>query len=225
MSRAVRHVLLDLDGTLTDSEEGIVRSMRHALLTMQRPVPDDAALRRLIGPPTHETFRRLLGTDDMGSIDEAVRLYRERYARVGLFENRLYPGVAEMLEALRMLDCTLFLATSKPIVYARRIVAHYGLTAHFAGLHGAEFDGTRADKTELIGHLLETERLDPEHCLMVGDRKHDILGARANGVRTCSARWGYGEPDEIRAAAPDFECFAAGELPTVVRMLIAQASS
>nr|WP_206370944.1 HAD hydrolase-like protein [Solimonas marina] len=211
--------MLDLDGTLTDSEDGIIRSMAYALRTMGRPVPDDAALRRLIGPPTFETFGLLIG-DDPAAIDDAVRHYRERFAYVGLFENRVYDGVPAMLDALRAMGCRLLLATSKPHVYARRIVAHYGLDAWLDGLYGAELDGTRADKPALIAHLLAHEPVDAARALMVGDRKHDILGARANGIRSCSARWGYGEASEIDAAAPDFRCAAPAELPPLVRRLI-----
>lgn len=220
---AIRHVLLDLDGTLTDSERGIIGSMRHALQTMGRRSPDDAALRRLIGPPTFETFATLLG-DDTDAVDECVHLYRAHYGEVGLFQSQLYPGVIEMLDALQALGCHLFLATSKPLVYARRILDHYALTSRFTGIHGAELDGTRADKAGLIQHLLITEQLDPAQCLMVGDRKHDILGARANHVAACSARWGYGEDDEIRAAAPDYECARPDALPMLVRDLAAHAA-
>lgn len=216
---AIRHVLLDLDGTLTDSEPGIVASMRHALHAMGRPCPDDTALRRLIGPPTYETFAMLLG-NDAAAVDQGVHLYRQRYSEIGLFESRLYEGVVEMLDALRALGCDLFLATSKPLVYARRILDHYALTTRFTGIHGAELDGTRAAKAELIAHLLATERLAAGQCLMVGDRKHDIVGAHANRVAACSARWGYGDDDEIRAAAPDHECLTPAELPALVRTLL-----
>lgn len=219
----IRHVLLDLDGTLTDSERGIIGSMRHALQAMGRVSPDDAALRRLIGPPTFETFATLLG-DDLAAVDECVRLYRVHYGEVGLFQSHLYPGVIEMLDALQALGCRLFLATSKPLVYARRILDHYGLTPRFAGIHGAELDGTRADKAELIRHLLISEQLDPAQCLMVGDRKHDILGARTNHVAVCCARWGYGEDDEIRAAAPDYECASPAMLSSLVCKLAALAA-
>src|SRR3546814_912158 len=98
----------------------------------------------------------------------------------------------------------------------------YALTSRFVGVHGAELDGTRADKTELIRHLLVTEQLDPAQCLMVGDRKHDIHGARAKHVAVCSARWGYGEDAEIRAAAPDYQCATLAALPPLVRSLAAQ---
>lgn len=217
------HVLLDLDGTLTDSERGIIGSMRHALRAMGRPTPDDAALRQLIGPPTFETFATLLG-NDADAVDECVHLYREHYGEFGLFQSYLYPGVVDMLDALQALGCSLFLATSKPLPYARRILDHYALTSRFRGVHGAELDGTRADKSALIRHLLITEQLDPARCLMVGDRKHDILGARANRVVVCCARWGYGGDEEIRAAAPDYQCARPAALPPLVRSLAMPAS-
>jgi phosphoglycolate phosphatase len=217
MSTTSFNVLLDLDGTLTDSEQGILRSMRHALQMMNRPPQDDIALRKLIGPPTRIAFERLLGSDDRALVDTGVALYRERFARVGLYENRLYPGIGELLDGLRALGCTLFLATSKPLVYARRIVEHFAIDRHFTGLYGAGLDGTHADKAELIRHLLTTERLDASHCLMVGDRRHDVLGARANGVAVCSVRWGYGDAEELRVAAPDFQCERPADLLALVR--------
>jgi phosphoglycolate phosphatase len=224
MSAAIFNVLLDLDGTLTDSEEGIIRCMRHALEQMQRPVPDDAALRRLIGPPTQVTFGLLLGSDDRALIEQAVLLYRERFATIGIFENRLYPGITDMLDALRDLGCRMLLATSKPHVYAQRIVEHFGLDRWLSGVYGAELDGTRADKAELIRHLLEREKLDAARCLMVGDRKHDVLGARANGVKVCSVRWGYGDAAEHAAAGPDFYCDTPADVPRLVRELIGVAA-
>ncbi|WP_028079817.1 HAD hydrolase-like protein [Solimonas soli] len=217
-------VLLDLDGTLTDSEQGIIRCMRHALQQMRRPVPDDAALRRLIGPPTQQTFATLLGSEERALVDEAVRLYRERFAATGIFENRLYPGITEMLDALQALGCRMVLATSKPHIYAQRIVEHFGLDRWLSAVYGAELDGTRADKAELLRHLLERERFDPVLCLMAGDRRHDVLGARANGVEACSVRWGYGEAAELAAAAPDFYCDTPAELVALVRTRIAAAA-
>ena len=211
------HVLLDLDGTLTDSEEGIIRCMQHALQRMGRAVPEASALRQLIGPPTQITFGMLLDSDDRALIDEAVLLYRERFATTGIFENRVYPGITEMLEGLCALGCRLLLATSKPHVYAQRIVEHFGLDRWLSGVYGAELDGTRADKAELIRHLLEREQLDAARCLMAGDRKHDVLGARANGMPVCSVRWGYGTAEEHAAAGPDFYCDTPAELVALVR--------
>jgi len=221
MSGARFNVLLDLDGTLTDSEQGIIRCMRDALQQMRRPVPDDVALRRLIGPPTQVTFATLLGSDERALVDEAVAHYRERFAAIGLYENRVYPGVPDMLEALQALGCRMVLATSKPHVYAQRIVEHFGLDRWLAGVYGAELDGTRADKAELIRHLLEREQLEPSRCLMAGDRRHDIHGARANGVKVCSVRWGYGDAAELAAAGPDYYCDTPADLVALVQTRLA----
>ncbi|MFT4047953.1 MAG: HAD hydrolase-like protein [Solimonas sp.] len=223
MTAATFNVLLDLDGTLTDSQEGIIRCMQYALQRMGRALPETGALRRLIGPPTQVTFGMLLGSDDAALIDEAVTLYRERFATTGIFENRLYPGITDMLEALRALGCRLLLATSKPHVYAQRIVDHFGLDRWLSVVYGAELDGTRADKAELLRHLLATEHLDPARCLMAGDRRHDVLGARANGVAVCSVLWGYGERAELEAAGPDHYCATPAELPALVRQRVAAA--
>ena len=130
----------------------------------------------------HEGFAELLGTDDDARIQSAIAHYRERFGTVGLYENGVYEGIVPALEILRELGATLYLATSKPLVYAERIVEHFGLARFFKTLYGSELDGTRTNKVELIAHLLEREGFAPSDAYMVGDRKHDVIGARANGV-------------------------------------------
>jgi phosphoglycolate phosphatase len=191
-------VLFDLDGTLTDPYVGISRSFAHAMRELGRPLPDGYDYRPSIGPPMRIAFSLLCG-DDENEITRGIAIYRERYATIGLYENAVYDGVPAMLEraaaSFRLLVCT-----SKPYEFANRILAHFGLAGAFDAVYGAEFDGTRSNKAELMAWLLEREGLAPEAAIMIGDRSHDILAARANGVAHAAAAWGYGTPDELRAA-------------------------
>lgn len=190
------YVFLDLDGTLTESGIGITRSIAHALNELGYPVPDQATLDGLIGPSLWEAFATL-GVRD-AQLDEAVALYRARYTVTGLFENRVYDGVPEMLARLGAM--TLCLATAKPIAYAAKITAHFDIAPHLTREFGSELDGTRTDKTDLIAYALAEMGADPARAVMVGDRSHDMIGAVNNGVTPIGAGWGYGSPTELRAA-------------------------
>jgi phosphoglycolate phosphatase len=194
----MRIVFLDLDGTLTDPKPGITRSIRHALHTLGREAPPEDALTWCIGPPLLQSFVHLLGDEALAG--RALALYRERFAKTGLYENRVYAGVPEMLKRLRDAGFRLFLATSKPHVFASRITAHFGLDRWLDGAFGSELDGTRTDKTALLAHALEETGAEPGQAVMLGDREHDIIGARNNGVAGVGALWGYGTQAELQAA-------------------------
>jgi phosphoglycolate phosphatase len=193
-------LLFDLDGTLTDPKVGITESIRYALDRMERPYPPDASLDWCIGPPLQESFATLLETDDPTLPQEALRLFRERFSTVGLFENSPYPAIPALLQTLQDAGFRLFVATSKPAVYAQRIVAHFDLEQYFLLVYGSELDGRLTHKNELIHHILQQEKLNPAHTLMIGDREHDILGAKANNVAATGVTWGYGSPEELVAA-------------------------
>jgi phosphoglycolate phosphatase len=196
-------LLFDLDGTLTDPEQGITRCIQHAVTSLGWPAPPRESLHRYIGPPLRQTFATLLGTDDDVLIRSAITHYRERFSEVGLYENEVYVDVPGSLQRLREDGHRLWVATSKPEIYARRIIDHFGLTPHFQRVHGSELSGERADKTDLIAHVLKLERLQPNTVFMIGDRAPDITGGRANGTRTIGVLWGYGSEQEIRGAKPD----------------------
>jgi phosphoglycolate phosphatase len=196
-------LLFDLDGTLTDPREGIVGSLRYALAELGLPAPSDDELSSFIGPPLHDSLRRLLGAERANSLPRALELYRERFGTVGMFENRVYPGIAEALAALGDAGWRLWVVTSKPSVFAAPILRHFDLTRHFAGVYGAELSGERSNKSELIAHFLRTEGVPAERTTMIGDRRHDIAGARANGIRAFGVLWGYGTLDELIDAGAD----------------------
>lgn len=206
------HLLFDLDGTLTDPKEGITRCIAFALEKLGHEAPHPDELHFAIGPPLRATFGRLMQTDDRARIELALATYRERFATIGLFENALYPNIREVLETARAQDHRLYLATSKPHVYARRILEHFGIADCFEAVYGSELDGRNDDKGELISHLLQTEKLDPSQCLMFGDRKHDIIGAARNQVRGIGVTWGYGSEDELREAGAFALCPAPQQL-------------
>jgi phosphoglycolate phosphatase len=215
--------LLDRDGTLPDPGAGVVASVSHALAKLQCRPYADHEIRRHVGPPLEETLAHLL--EDRSMIPAAVAFYRERYASLGYLENAVYPGIEEALRALRSEELRLFVATSKPTVYAERIVAHFGLERFFRGVYGSELDGARSNKTELLSHLLARELLRPESTFMVGDRAQDMLAAVANGAQPVGALWGYGSRGELAQAGATAFCEQARELPPLLMGLISRRAS
>jgi Predicted phosphatases len=215
----IRQVLLDLDGTLTDSGLGIARCIVHALERLGRPAPDPAELRHWLGPPLADSFRAFLGAEHGHLVAPAIAAYRERFSAVGMFENQVYPGVPELLAELRARGCELRVVTSKPTVFSERILRHFDLAHHFAGIHGSELDGSHGEKAALIARVLESERIAPHEAVMVGDRSHDIVGARKNGVPTIGVLWGYGSRDELQTAGAGAIVAAPGELIAALESL------
>lgn len=195
-------ILFDLDGTLIDPFVGITRSIQYALERMSAPVPDGSALRWCIGPPLWDSFEVLLNTSDRGELDRAVAFYRERFTVDGLYENTLIEGIDALISSLSTAGCKLFVATSKPHAYAGKIVEHFGLMPYFIKVYGSELDGTRSAKADLIAYLLQQEGLSAKSCVMVGDRKHDLIGAHANEVASVGVTWGYGSSDELEREKP-----------------------
>lgn len=210
------NVLLDLDGTLTDPAEGICGSIRHAMVRMKHDCPEMSALKRYIGPPLTETFADLLGSKDTQQIAAAIGFYREKFGDKGMYENVVYPGIPAALAALGAAGATLYLATSKPWVYAGKILEHFGLNEYFKAIYGSELDGTRANKVDLIEHILKKEALPAGNTCMVGDRSHDMVGAKANGVRAIGALWGYGSREELMSAGASALCETPVMLPQVI---------
>ena len=213
-------LLFDLDGTLTEPRAGIVRSIQHALERLARPCPPEAELAACIGPPLRGTFGRLLATADRALIERAMALYRERFAVVGLYENEVYTGIPGMLDGLGRGGRRMFVATSKPAVFAERIVRHFALDRYFAGVYGPDLDGRWDDKTDLLAHLLASERLAAEAVVMIGDRHADIVAAKTNGVRSIGVLWGYGSREELLGAGADALCAVPAALPACVARVV-----
>ena len=199
-------IFFDLDGTLCDPREGIVRCLQYALEQLGHAAPPGDELVCYIGPPLYDSFATLLNSSDTQLVKRAVELYRERFVSKGMFENTLYAGIPEALRKLKTEHYQLHVVTSKPAVFARQIVAHFGLERLFHKIYGSELDGTRTDKGDLIAHVLEREQIHPSEAVMVGDREHDIKGALANGVQPIGVLWGYGSRKELTEAGAAVLC-------------------
>lgn len=192
---------LDLDGTLIDSKVGVTSSFQYALKRLGADVPHQDDLEWCLGPPIRESFAILLG--EGADLEEAVDLYRERFAEAGKFEADVYDGIGEMLMDLQDMGARIYLATSKMQEHAQDIVEHFGIHAYLDGLFGSEPDGERSDKTSLLQFALEETGADPAKCFMLGDRRHDIFGAKNNDILSIGALWGFGGPEELREAEAD----------------------
>jgi phosphoglycolate phosphatase len=215
----MRTIYFDLDGTLTDPKPGITGSIQYALKKLGRAVPSQDELTWCIGPPLHASLKMLTGTDALA--DQALQLYRERFSEVGLFENSPYQGIHDTLAAVAATGARMFVATSKPAVYAERIVAHFGLRDYFERVFGSELDGRRVDKRDLLAYALEEAKVDPRHAVMIGDRSHDVIGARTNGMTAIGVLYGYGSEAELRDAGAHHICAAH---PDVLAHCISRAA-
>ncbi len=205
-------IFFDLDGTLTDSGDGIKNSAAYALNKFGIPVPGRDELNKFIGPPLAGSFKNLFGMSDEDA-DLAVAYYREYYAVKGIFENSLYDGVTDMLEALKKAGKTIVLATSKPEIYANQILKYFGIYDCFTHVCGAEMDHRRTDKHEVIEYALETAGVtDRRRVIMVGDRHHDIDGAKKSHLDSIGVTFGYGRKKELSEAGADYIVNGAKEL-------------
>lgn len=219
-----RHaVFFDLDGTLTDPKPGITECIRYALAGLGRTPPPADELLWCIGPPMPKSLATLLDTDDQALIARAMTLYRERFGTVGMFENAVYPGIPEAVAGVRAIGVATYVMTSKPHVYATRIVAHFGIDGLFDHVYGSELDGTRVEKADLIAYALAEETLHPANVVMVGDREHDVIGARRCGVRVIGVTYGYGSESELRAHGAERIAHAPDAIPPLVAELLRQA--
>jgi len=204
------HVFFDLDGTLTDPKAGIAACIEYALGQLEIRMDAEIPLERYIGPPLHETFRTLCGSEELA--DRAIQMYRQRYSALGLYENRVYTGIPECLERVMEKAQSIHVATSKARVYSERIVAHFQLGRYFNGVHGSNLDGSLSDKTELLAHILERENLPARDTVMIGDRSFDIIAARNHGMRSIGVTWGFGSKAELTRAGADSLCNHPSEL-------------
>lgn len=196
-------VIFDLDGTLTDSKLGITRSVQHALSHFGIAVENLDDLTHFIGPPLRDSFTETFGFDDE-QILTATTVYRERYSTVGLLENEMFPLTPALLEAVSGTGATLAVASTKGEPYVHRILQHFGLDHYFAVMGGASLDHVVGTKAQVIARVLADlpSPLHPARTIMIGDREHDIHGARHHGIETVSVRYGYARPGELEAAGP-----------------------
>ncbi|POB11262.1 phosphoglycolate phosphatase [Sulfobacillus sp. hq2] len=197
-----RVILFDLDGTLTDPKIGITKSLQYALQKLGIDSPSPDALTAFIGPPLHVTFSQQYHLDSH-AVSQAVSYYREYFSSYGLYENHVYEGIPSLLEALRVTSRHLVVATSKPSIFAERILDYFGLRAFFDTVIGSNLDGSRSGKTEIIAQALQCYP-GMSDAVMIGDRAHDIVGAHNNGIDSVAVTYGYGSLSELREANPTF---------------------
>jgi phosphoglycolate phosphatase len=198
-----RSILLDLDGTLVDSYPGILASCVAALRALGHEPDQTIDIRAMIGPPLEELMQILLRSYGDDRIDEAVAAYRKHYGEGGFRGSVPYPDIAQSLEEMKQNGLRIYLATSKRAVFASRILDHLKFASYFDGIHGSLPGGELDHKPELLAHILSSHDLPPSRCLMVGDRRHDISGAHAVGMRGLGVLWGYGTRDELETAGAD----------------------
>lgn len=209
------YLLFDLDGTLTDPGMGITNSVMYALRKMGIEPPEREMLYPFIGPPLDESFREFYGlTGD--SIPRAIAFYREYFRDKGIFENRVYDGIPELLGALRDRGYTLLVATSKPEPFAERILRHFGLDGYFSYICGCTLEETRTKKAEVVAWALERASINPGEALMIGDRRHDVEGARVCGLPCLGVLYGYGNRAELEEAGADM---IAETVPDILRTI------
>jgi len=201
--KRIKHLLFDLDGTLTDPKEGITKSIEYALNKFDITVEHLDQLIPYIGPPLFDSFIQLNAFNEENA-HLAVGYYRERYRELGIFENKVIPGIPELLEKLSNQGYLMYVATSKPTVFAEQIVEHYQLGTYFQHIGGSHLDGTRSRKQEVIEYVLTHNTISSEQALMIGDREHDIFGAKACGVKSVGVTFGYGSELELRDAGADY---------------------
>lgn len=214
MTETIENILFDLDGTLTNPKEGIINSILFALKKLEIRENNVNELDSFIGPPLRESFKTRYNLTDIKA-DQAVNVYREYFSTQGLFENEPYFGVEELLEALSINNFKLYVATSKPTVFAQQILRHFNLEKYFIEIIGSNLDNSRTDKTEIISHVVSAHQLKTSKSIMVGDRKYDIIGAKNNSVKTIGVTYGYGSLEELTLCKPDLIAENCTELKNI----------
>ncbi len=211
-----QYIFFDLDGTLTDPGKGITDSVAYALEKFGIRNEDRRELYRFIGPPLLDSFMDFYGFSEADSL-RAIEYYREYFRDTGIFENEVYKGIPEMLKTLKEFGRTVVLATSKPDEFARRILDHFDLAKYFDFVAGATMDGSRSRKADVIRFAMEELKItDPSKILMVGDREHDVLGAKENQIRCAGVTFGYGSREELEKAGASYIAEAPEEIITIV---------
>ncbi len=199
-----KNILLDLDGTIIDPQEGITKSVAYALEAFGIKVDNLQDLCKFIGPPLKDSFRDFYNFSDT-QMEMAVQKYRERFATIGVYENFLYEGIKNFIYKANDNGLNLFVATSKPTVFARQIIAHYNLETQFVFVGGSELDDSRKTKADVIRYVLQTNAISSlSETIMIGDRKHDVIGAKETNIDAVGVLYGYGDYEELTEAGADY---------------------
>ena len=213
----MKHLLFDLDGTIIEPKEGIVNSIRHAADLMGAVMPSEEELHQFIGPPIMDSFQEKLKLSYEQAL-EAVSHFRRYYAETGIHQNALFRGIADALHALKQEGYTLYVATSKPTVFAKEILEEHALDKYFVEIVGCNLDNSRSDKTEIIGYIVQKYGLDTSQCLMIGDTKFDIVGAKNHQMLSVGVTYGHGDfsqhqPNYVVDSCPELELLIKKEFP------------
>lgn len=216
MNNNFEYILFDLDGTITDSGEGITKSVQYALKSFDINVEKLEDLNKFIGPPLKDSFKKYYNFDDEKA-ELGLKKYREYYAEKGIFENSLYDGVVDVLEDLKKNNKTIILATSKPEVYAKQILEYFKVDKYFTFAAGSDFEETRVKKGEVIKYALEEAKIsDLSKVVMIGDREHDIIGAKENNIKSIGVLYGYGDVVELTQARAEYIAKTPKEILNIV---------
>ncbi len=213
----MKHLLFDLDGTIIEPKEGIVNSIRHTADLMGAVMPSEEELHQFIGPPIMDSFQEKLKLSYEQAL-EAVSHFRRYYAETGIHQNALFRGIADVLHALKQEGYTLYVATSKPTVFAKEILEEHALDKYFVEIVGCNLDNSRSDKTEIIGYIVQKYGLDTSQCLMIGDTKFDIVGAKNHQMLSVGVTYGHGDfsqhqPNYVVDSCPELELLIKKEFP------------
>lgn len=215
MALNCKAVLFDFDGTLMDSSEGIFKSLVYAFEADGKPVPDEATLRKFIGPPIYDSFKNLFGYKDE-KIDWMIAKYRERYRAIGYREVEVYAGIPALLQRLHQNGIKIATASSKPRVFVEKILEEQNLLSYFSYIGGTEFDNISSDKTKIIENAMRALGVSPAETLMVGDRLYDICGAKGAGVPCIAVLYGFGSREEFLEYGADYIVGTAKEIETLI---------
>ena len=211
-----KYIFFDLDGTLTDPQEGITKSVQHALKSYGIIVEDRSQLNKFIGPPLDWSFEEFYGFSHEQAV-EAVGRYREHFGVKGKFENEVYEGIPKLLGKLKEAGKILIVATSKPTYYSKQILEHFDLAKYFSDVQGSEMNGERTDKAEVIAYAMKQNHIvDPDEIIMVGDREHDMIGARKNGIQPVGVLYGYGTREELEKSGAAFIAQSVEDLERIL---------
>lgn len=208
-----KYLLFDFDGTLVDSSQGIFASIQYALAQLALPSVDQKILTTFIGPPLLDSFKQLGLSDE--NANQAVKYYREYYAKTAIYQVQLYPQIKEVLKSLSK-HYALYIASSKPEIFVKQIAKHLTIDQYFTGIYGADLEGKRAKKANVINYALATSYLTPSAGLMIGDRVHDCLGAKANQLDAIGVLYGFGSKEELLAAKAEYLCDEPVDLVTLL---------
>ena len=214
----IKHILFDLDGVISDNSDGITNGVKEVLKHYGREVPPKSELLKFIGPPLHDAFMEYLGLSAEQST-EGVKVYREYYRSCGIFENVMYDGVPEMLSSLCDAGYKLYLATSKPEEFARRICARFEIDRYFTYIGGATFDGSRDKKADVIRYVMDEYNIVSSEAIMIGDRHHDVLGAAECNVSCIGVLYGFGSKKELEDAGASHIVASPAEITAIIKTL------